>query len=117
MELKLNVYDKREIEKTYVANTYDLMYGTMEDMLDVLDLDKLNEDATDKALLTLAADVVKHGFPQLKPLLMDVFDGLTEDELRRCHVADLVSIMIKLAKYSLNEIKGAATGAIKEKNV
>ena len=117
MELKLNVYNKREVEKTYIANTYDLMYGTMEDLLEVLDLDKLGEDATDKALLTIAADVVKRGLPQLKPLLMDVFDGLTDDELRRCRVTDLVSIVIRLAKYSLNEIKGAASESIKEKNV
>ena len=116
MELKLNIYDKREIEKTYTANTYDLMYGTMEDLLNVLDLDSLSGDANDKALLSLAADVVKRGLPQLKPLLMDVFYGVTDEELRRCRVTELVGVVIKLAKYSLNEIKGAAAGAVKEKN-
>ena len=31
MDLKLNIYDKKEITKTYTAETYDLMFGTVED--------------------------------------------------------------------------------------
>ena len=39
MELKLNIYNKKEIVKTYTAETYDLMFGTVEDLIDLINLD------------------------------------------------------------------------------
>ena len=33
MELKLNIYNKKNIEKTYSTDTYDLMFGTVEDFI------------------------------------------------------------------------------------
>ena len=38
MDLKLNIYEKRKVIKTYTAETYDLMFGTVEDLLDVMDI-------------------------------------------------------------------------------
>ena len=32
MNLKLNIYKKREIIKTYESDTYDLLFGTVEDL-------------------------------------------------------------------------------------
>ena len=40
--MKLNIYGKvdgkKEVVKTYEAETYDLMYGTVEDFLQLLDV-------------------------------------------------------------------------------
>ena len=41
MEIKLPIYEKREVVKTYTAETYDITFGTMEDLVNVLDMDKL----------------------------------------------------------------------------
>ena len=49
MELKLNIYKTQtEIEKTYTAQDYEVLYGTVEDLLDCLDLEALtNTDNKD----------------------------------------------------------------------
>ena len=52
MDLNFNIYDKKEITKTYTAETYDLMFGTVEDLLDVIDID--NIQASNKAELLKA---------------------------------------------------------------
>ena len=97
MELKLNIYKSGEIEKTYTANEYDLMYGTVEDLIDIIDLDKLNNDAE-------LAKVVLKVAKQVKPLLKEVFIGLTDAELRRVPVREVVPVVMDLCKYALEEI-------------
>ena len=96
MELKLDIYSKEEkgkIEKTYTAEGYDLMLGTIDDLISVIDLDKMDDE---KAVATM---IIK-GYRQIKPLLHDVF-GATEEELNRTKVADLVPCIIDICKASL----------------
>ena len=76
MNLVLNIYKGREIEKTYTANTYDLLFGTIEDILSVVDV--LDMKDTGEIL-----KVVSSAISTFKPFLMDIFEGLTEEELRR----------------------------------
>lgn len=101
MELKLNVYKGREVEKTYTTDTYDLMFGIVEDILSVLDLEKMNNN------LEIGKMIIKL-MPQIKPFLKDVFDGLTDEELRRTKVKELIAVFVNIVMYSINEI--AETG-------
>ena len=39
--MKLPIYQKKEIVKTYEADTYDLMFGVLEDVADAIKLDEL----------------------------------------------------------------------------
>jgi len=97
MELKLNVYNKGTIEKTYITDTYDLMYGTIEDLLEIVDFDKMDDNVEiGKMILKL--------LPMIKPFLKDVFDGVTDDELKRTKVKELVPLFIDIFKFSLNEL-------------
>ena len=94
--LKLNIYSKEEkgkIEKTYTAEGYDLMLGTIDDLVAIIDLDKMNDDKA------VAAMFFK-GYKQIKPLLHDVF-GATEEELNRCKVSELIPCIIDICKASL----------------
>lgn len=108
MKLELNVYKNKEIEKTYTAETYDLMFGTVEDFIEAIDLDRLS-DGNDSELISAAGSLVTKGLGQIKPLLLDVFDGLTEEELKRTKVKDLIGIVIEIIKYSIAEINGVGT--------
>lgn len=97
MELKLNIYNRNEIEKTYVTDTYDLMYGTIEDIFEVIDLDRLDNMAElGKMVLRL--------MPAIKPFLKDIFEGLTDEELRRVKVRELVPLFISIFKYGFEEL-------------
>ena len=112
MKLELKVYDRKgkEVEKSYETDTYSLMFGTMEDFLEVINLDAFTGNGNKTELAAAVTNLIRGGMDKFKPLLMDVFDGITEDELRRCRVADLVKVVIKIVNYSIDEIKGAATG-------
>lgn len=100
MELKLNVYKGRQVEKTYTADSYDIMFGTIEDIIGVIDLDALTNQKNDADFVRAVGGVIVKGFDQLKPLLMDIFPDLTEEELRRTRVKELVPLVMDVIKYS-----------------
>ena len=99
MELKLNIYNGKVIEKTYITDTYDLMYGTIEDVLNVIDLDKIDKSVElGKMIIRL--------LPLIKPFLKDVLDGLTDEELRRTKVKEVKQIFEKIFSYGFDLLIG-----------
>ena len=113
MKFVLNIYEKKKVVKTYEAESYDLTFGTLEDFLSVVDEKMFADDVSDMDFAKLGFAVIKNSLGQLKPLLFDVFDGLTEEELRHTKVSELIGVIIAIAKYSISEIKGISN----EKNV
>ena len=107
--MKLNIYEKRKIIKTYEAETYDLMFGTVEDFIDLVDLDKL-QTGSDAEIIKLAGDVVLKGMNVIKPLLKDVFEGLTDEELRNTKVSEIASVLIEIIKFAVTELSKGANG-------
>lgn len=108
MDLILNIYEKREIKKTYVADTYDLMFGTVEDLIELINLDKL-QSGSDAEIIKVVGELVMKGLHIVKPLLKDIFDGLTDEELKRTKVKDIASVLVEVVKYSINEVSKGAT--------
>ena len=86
-----NVLDNTKIEKTYTAEGFKLMLGTVEDFMSIIDIDKLGDN------IELAKMVVK-GYGQIKPLLMDIFPELTADEYRRVSIDGLVSTIGQIGR-------------------
>lgn len=109
MEIKLNIYNGKEIEKTYTVNEFDIMFGTIEDLINVLDVDKLTGAKDDTALLGAVAGLLKDGIGQIKDLLKQVFPGLTDAELKRTKSKELVRCIVDIVKFSFAEITGVAT--------
>ena len=109
MDLKLNIYEKRKVVKTYTAETYDLMFGTVEDLLNVIDID--NIQAGDKIeLIKAVAKVLAHSMDIVKPLLKDVFEGLTDEELRKTSIKEIVDVLANIVTYSINQITKGNNG-------
>lgn len=103
MELKLNVYDKKEIVKTYTAETYDIMFGTVEDLVEIIDLDSV-QNGNDGEIIKLALKLVINGMDILKPLLKDIFDGLTDEELKRTKVSEVANVLVEVVKFTISQI-------------
>ena len=108
MELKLNIYGKNEagkkgIVKTYKAETYDIMFGTVEDLIDTLNLDGLNTQ-DNVELVKVATNIVINSMDVIKPLLKDIFEGLTDDELRNTKVTEIVTVLMETVKFSMAQI-------------
>lgn len=101
--MKLNIYkNQREVEKTYEVDAYDIMYGTVQDVLEVLDsgMDNLNDN-------TQVLKVIADNRGKLEDLLLDIFggEGLTKDELRRIKLKELVPLFLDLFKYVQKSFK------------
>lgn len=109
MELKLNVYDKKEIVKTYTAETYDLMFGTVEDLIDLIDLDKL-KTGSDVEIIKLVGNVVMNGLGIIKPLLKDIFEGLTDNELRNTKTSEIASVLVEVVKFTITQMGKGENG-------
>lgn len=92
--MKLNVYkNQKEIEKTYSIDTYDLMYGTVEDILAIFDE---VDDLSDNMKLF---SVIQKNRTKLNDLLLDIFPDMTEADLRKIKLKELVPLFIELFNY------------------
>lgn len=92
--MKLNIYkNQKDIEKTYEADEYDLMYGTVEDIFEVMD--DLGSNATQSQIF----EVVKKHRAKLTKLLKDIFPEITDEELRNVKLKELVPMFIDLFAY------------------
>lgn len=111
MDLKLNIYEKKKIVKTYTAETYDLMFGTVEDLIDLIDLDQL-KNGTDAEIIKLVGKVIINGMGIIKPLLKDIFEGLTDEELKKTKVSEISTALVEIVKFSISQI----TKGTNEKN-
>lgn len=110
--MKLDVYkfdaetgrtSQTEIEKTVTAETYDLMFGTVEDILGLLDAigDTTDADAVLKAITV--------NWDKLCVLLLDVFPQMTRDDLRNIKVRDVVPVIVELFKFVVDGFGGGAS--------
>lgn len=109
MEMKLNIYEKKQVVKTYTAETYDIMFGTIEDLIDLIDLENVDLD-NNNDLIKVAGKVIAGGMDIIKPLYKDIFDGLTDDELRCTRLSELASVLITVLKFAIEQMTKGATG-------
>lgn len=101
--MKLNIYNKREIVKTYTADKYELMFGTVEDLVDAINLDAI-QTGSDDEIIKAASNLVLTGLDTIKELLKDVFDGLTDEELKRVKVSELIEVIVEIVTYSISQL-------------
>lgn len=101
MQLVLNIYDPvtKLISKQYTAETVDIMFGTVEDIIEVIDVEKLSDNME-------WAKVIAVSMKKLKPLLKEVFVGVTDEELKNTKVKELIPLFINILRYMISEING-----------
>ena len=107
MELKLVTYKKengkRIVDKTFCASEYTLSFGTIEN---------LTRCKTDDDLLMWCGKAVLQGFDQIAPLMLDIFEDLTVEQLKTAATKDIAKVIIGVMKYTFSEIMSLG----KEKN-
>lgn len=104
MELKLQIYNKEmtEVVKTYKTETFNISLGTVEDLLNLIDVDTFM-NGSDSELIKAALKLVTKGFGPVKDLLKTVFVGLTDDEIRCINTREIISVIVNIVKYSMGE--------------
>ena len=103
--MKLPIYEKKKIVKVYETTTYDLMFGTVEDILDILKLDQLKATTNEELLKEIQIMAIR-SMGTLKGLLMDIFDGLTEEEIRKAKTVDIAKVLRDVLYYAIAQIGG-----------
>ncbi len=103
MEIKLNIYNGKEVVKVYTAETIDFSFGVIEDILDALDLENMKTGSK-----TELAGVIIKCSKQLKPFLRDMFPGVTDEEIRNTHIQNLIEVFKGLYEYATKELMTAA---------
>lgn len=113
MEFKLNIYSKekesngkRKIQKEYKIDSYDLLYGTVEDILNLFDVTDLNnEDELFK--------LIKNAKNQVNDLLKDIFVGLTDEELKMTKFDEAAIVIVSVLKESIKDIVTKSKNAMR----
>lgn len=101
--MKLNVYEKKQVIKTYEIDAYDLMFGVLEDVADAIKLDEL-KTGSDVEILKMVTNVVLHSMGTIKNLMKDIFDGITDEELKHVKVTEIASVLVEVVKYTLAQL-------------
>lgn len=109
MKLTLNIYKCGKVEKMYTAEDFVLTTGTCEDILDLAEktklLDMIGKPNVDQFTLGVEGlRTVSRAFPKLKPMLMEVFEGLTEEEIKRTSIKEVGQVVVKIIQYTVGEL-------------
>ena len=101
--MELKIYKKREIVKTYTADTYDLLFGVLEDVAEAVKLDEM-KTGTDAEIIKIVANLVLHSMGTVKDLLKDIFPGITDEELKNTRVSEIAQVIIDVVKYTISQL-------------
>ena len=94
--MKINIWkNQKEIEKTYEVEADDLMYGTLMDLFEIIDGTDLKDDSQ-------LIKIVTENREQLNRLILDIFPEMTQDELKKTKVKELIPLLIETFQYVIS---------------
>ena len=101
--MRLNIWEKRKVVKTYEADTYDLMFGTVEDVAEAVELDKL-QTGSDAEIIKMVGKLCLNSMDTIKDLLKDIFDGITDEELKKVKVKEIAKVLVDVVKFTITQL-------------
>lgn len=107
--MKLNIYEKKKVIKTYEVDTYDLMFGTVEDVANAIDLDSL-KTGSDVEIIKMVGKLVMSSMDTVKNLLKDIFDGITDEELKNTKVSEIATVLVDVVKFTIAQLNLGGNG-------
>ena len=107
--MRLNIYKGKQVIKTYEASTYDLMFGTLEDVADAVKLDEL-KTGTDAEIIKMIGNLVLNSMGTVRDLMMDIFDDITEEELKHTKVKEIATVLRDVVVYTISQLNIGTKG-------
>lgn len=101
--MKLNIYNKKNIVKTYEADSYDLLFGVVEDVSNAINLDEL-KTGSENEILKLCLNLAAKSMGTVKELMKDIFDGITDEELKKAKVLEIATVLVDVVKYTIEQL-------------
>lgn len=99
----LNIYENKEIVKTYKSEAYDLMFGVLEDVANAVKIDDI-KTGTDAEIIRMIGNLVLASMETVKNLMKDIFDGITDEELKNTKVAEIAAVLVEVVKFTLSQL-------------
>lgn len=109
--MKLDIYNKKEIVKSYEADKYSIMFGTLREFIKIVNLDDIKSGSDDE-IMNLVIKALPNSIDLINHLIKDIFDGITDEELDNVRIKDIVILIVEILKYSMVEM----SAGIKQKN-
>jgi len=102
--MKLNIYDQtgKNVERVAEGEMYDIMFGTIENIIDILNLDDASSD-TDILKKIYAA------YKDLRVILSGFFCDISEDEWKRVKVKELLPVVLEIIRFTFLQMKELPT--------
>ena len=107
--MKLNIYENKEIVKTYTADAYDLPFGIVEDVAEAVDLDSL-KTGSDVEIIKMVGNLVLKSMGTVKALIKDIFDGITDEEIRNTTVPEIARCLVDIVTYTIGQLNLGTKG-------
>lgn len=101
--MKLNIYEKKQVVKTYTADEYDLMFGTIEDVAEAVKLDEM-KTGDDMEILKLVGNLVSGSKETVKDLLQDIFEGLSDEEIKHTKVKEIARVFVDVVRITIESL-------------
>ena len=101
--MKLNIYEKKKIVKTYTADSYMLLLGTIEEVANAVKLDDM-KTGSKAEILSMAMNLVKNSYSTVKNLMNDVFDGITDEELKHTAVLEIAEVIADIVTMTVTQL-------------
>lgn len=99
MNLILKIYDNsgKNIVKSYESKTYDLMFGTVMKLMELLKVEDMDDQL--EMLKTIYG-----AWEEIKTVLAGIFPEATDDDWKHVRVKELLPMILEIAKYSVTEM-------------
>lgn len=98
MEIKLKVYSRGgAVEKECVAESVDIMFGTVRNLMRLFSVDELENTAQ-------ILKVVSGAWTDVTAILSECFPDITEEEWDRVKLKELVPVIVAILRDSFAEI-------------
>lgn len=112
MELRLNIYtDKKckDIERTVAVNDFELSTGVCEDVLQLIKVDQIDDLASlsEESQAAVLVDIISNNFEEFKNLLKNVFDDVTDSDLSRTKMQEMLTVVAQIIKYTFQMLFSA----------
>lgn len=101
--MKLDIYDKKVIVKTYEIDKYSLKFGTLKEFFKIINLDDLKTGSDDE-IVKLVAKSIPNSIDLINYLIKDMFEEITDEELDNAKIKDIVVLVVDVIKYAITEM-------------
>lgn len=102
--MKLNIYEHKKVVKTYTADAYELPWGVIEDVAEAVDIDSLKM-GSEAEIMEMVAKLVIRSKDTIHVLMKDIFEDLTDEELRKASVVEIAACIVDVVRYTVAELR------------